>query len=564
MRVLGAVALTILVSFAGCLSSNSTTPDSGAGMQIPVTEGDAQQPFATFLCKDGYVAAGGLTAANLDRCNHRVTKPLLDASRLDVVGQHGPANEVSIAMNPTNILNAAGGAKDYTVSYVSDDAGCGEFTVWMGTYATFDGGLTWSNDLMPGFPGDDRPSPLSGNGCNTDPVLVFDDDGTLYYSGLNYRGARDDLSTIDFPGTEHDAVTGSQVYFARSQDGGASYDRITFTSFGDNDNVFNDKQWFAAQAGGDHMILTWSDFIGPGPVILYSESLDAGATWTPPRPIPGANALTVLAVQDSMPQYFTGPAGEQRVAATWVSTGVKASPHSEGPESVIAYAEGIVTPAGVQWIPATAAFSYNPVQSGPGRDGSGPSTFRWGTIPVLAVDTIGGACDGRRYVVWEDQPGPLDSDVNVLLRYSDDGVAWSMPLRVSYTGTGDQLMPWIETDEEGGVHVAYYDRRNDPDNRLLDVYYAYSEDCAETFLPDIRVTEASFDGDLGHHQNGSPFIGDYIGMDATSEAAMIIWADTRHTGSPGREAGSDVYTATILRDLDVRAQFDAVFSEPRP
>lgn len=561
----------VLPVLAGCIGGDDD--EEPATTSFPVVPAALSgQPFATFFCKDGYRLTSDIADGTVDRCNHRVTKPLLDSTLFDVVNQHGPANEVSISINPTNPLNAAAGAKDYSVSFVSDHAGCGEYTVWMGTYHTEDGGLTWSNDLMPGFPGDPRDSSLAGNDCNTDPVLVYDDDGTLWYGGLNYRGAREDTTTTDSPGASDDAYSGSQLYFARSDDGGASYPFISYASFGDNQAIFNDKQWFAAQPGGDHMIVTWSNFVSapvigfPGPLIMYSESLDAGATWGPPTQMPPGTTAVNSFVQGSMPQYLPGG---NSLAAIWRSTtgdpqGIAATTPAaptSGLSSVVAYTEAIVTPRGAVFEPPAAAFAYNPVKSGPNRDGSGPSTFRWGSGPVLAVDTSGGAHDGRRYVVWEDQPGPLDSNVDVLLRYSDDGASWSAPIQVSDNLTNDQFLPWIDVDPEGGVHIAFYDRRNDPENRLLDVYYAYSDTGGESFYPTVRVTETNFDGDLGIHQNGSPFIGDYIGLDASPELVYITWSDTRHSGMPGREVGSDVYTATLLRDHDdsIRSRLDPVY-----
>ena len=51
-----------------------------------------------------------------------------------------------------------------------------------------------------------------------------------------------------FPGSS-DATTASQLYFARSEDGGATFPTIAFCAVGDNGVQFNDKQWFAVQRG---------------------------------------------------------------------------------------------------------------------------------------------------------------------------------------------------------------------------------------------------------------------------------------------------------------------------
>jgi hypothetical protein len=552
MRLAPLAILLLLV--AGC-----SGPREDAGEDWGSLEGAA--PFSILLCKGGAARAGSEEAAAkpLDTCNHRVTLPLADAGRFDWTTQHGPGNEVSIAVNPLDPNNLIAGAKDYTVSYISDVAGCGAYTVWMGTFHSMDGGRTWSNDLMPGFPGDARPSPLKGNACGTDPVVVFDDDGTAWFHALNYVAGRDDSPVgIDGMGG-HDLYTGSQLYFARSDDGGATYpgSGITFASFGDRDHIFNDKNWFAVQPGGDHMIATWSNFVSTpapvpgvpstgGPVIMFTESFDAGASWSTPAPFPSGTAKAARNVQFSMPQYLPGG----RIAVIW---GDYSNP-TVASGAQVAYTEGIITPGGSVFAPAQAAFPMNPLKSGSARNGTGPSDFRISTYPVLAVDTSP-KCPGRRYVVWADQAGPLDSDTQVLLRWSDDGRAWSESMAVNDVENGDQFMPWIDVDPDGGVHAAWYDRRNDPENRLLDVYYAYSADCGASFGANIRVTEINFDGDLGHHQTGVPFIGDYIGLDTTATSAHMVWADTRHTGQVGRLAGSDVYVATLLRDAEAAAPF---------
>jgi hypothetical protein len=567
-------ALLVVGVLAGCLDTRNPAPSSEGGAQ-PATPAQlaAAVNFTILLCTHGAQVAPNLSGH--DECNHRVTKPLLDPKWFDVVDQHGPANEVSIAADPSNPLRVAAGAKDYTVSFVSDDKGCGAYTVWMGTYWSDDGGITWGNDLMPGFPGDTRASPLHGSDCNTDPVLVWDADGPLYYSGLNYGGARAGNHTVGdplYPGSS-DLTTASQIYFARSDDGGASYADFSFCATGDNGYQFNDKQWFAAQPGGDHMIVTWSPYYGdpplPGAVppqvsnpaaqsvsyISYCESMDGGATWSPQRFVNPGMAIPANS-QFSMPAYLPGG---KTIGLIWSAdvTGTNLPIDQQAAlGDQLAYTEGTITPAGTNFQPVLSTFTMHPIKAGPGRDGSGPSRFRMATYPVLAVDNSGGAHDGRRYVVWADQPGSIDTDIQVLLRWSDDGRNWSDPVTVNDDPAGDQFMPWIAVDPKGGVHVAWMDRRNDPTNRLLDVYYAYSDDGGLDFHPNVRLTEGSFDGDLGFHQTGAPFIGDYMGITATRDAAYVVWPDTRHTGEPTRATGSDVYTATILRDATAVGDFE--------
>jgi len=568
-----AVAVPLL---AGCMSG--PTPH---GMPAAPYATDAQlsaaAPFSAFLCTGGFRLAANLTQG-LDDCNHRVTHPLVDNRTFDWRTQHGPANEVSVSVDPRDPRRVAGGAKDYTVSYLDGfkPTPCGRYTVWMGTFSSADGGLTWTDDLLPGFPGDNRTSPLSGNQCMTDPVAVFGPDGTFHFSGLDYAGAREGSQTGGagnplFPGSS-DLTTASQVMFAQSADGGATFpnDGMGFCAIGDNGAQFNDKQWFAVAPDGQRMIVTWTPYFAvppapaPTPVplppnvtaalaqsasyISYCDSMDGGRTWGPQR-LFNPGTFSPVDAQFSMPAFLP-VGGAFDVGVIWAqdvdSTLPAQAKAAQGEE--LAYTEGRLTPLGTIFQPVLSTFPMNPVKEGPDRDGTGPSHFRVATYPVLAVDTSGGPHNGRRYVVWADQAGAVDTDVQVLLRHSDDGRTWSDPVAVNDVARGDQFVPWVSVDPKGGVHVAWLDRRNDPGNRLLDVYYAYSDDGGEHFHPNVRVTERSFDGDLGHHQTGVPFIGDYIGLSAGNASAVVFWSDTRHTGEPTRLAGSDVYSATLVRD----------------
>jgi hypothetical protein len=81
-------------------------------------------------------------------------------------------------------------------------------------------------------------------------------------------------------------------------------------------------------------------------------------------------------------------------------------------------------------------------------------------------------------------------------------------------------MPNVAVTNDGTVHVIFMDRRWDLGNKLIDITYAQSNDGGQTWS-NARVTSTSFDGDLGRHQNGGvPFIGDYLGLDATG---MDVW-----------------------------------------
>lgn len=546
-----AVLLLVAPLVAGCLADDpkeATDPvqDNPVADVPPGTDLATLPPFSLQLCDQGYrlvqTAAAALAAPDDGRnCDFRVTKPIDDPTRFDWQGQHGPANEVSVAVNPADPLNLAGGAKDYTVSYISDTADCGEYTVWNGHFVTHDGGRTWSNDLVPGFVGDPRASPLKGNLCNTDPVAVFDADGTYWHNGLNYRGAREDVGDPINPAGNGGLATGSQIFFARSSDGGDTFDRITFGSYGQNDpGIFNDKNWVAVDLASDHMIHTWTNFYGAAPAIMFIESFDGGATWSHPAPLtPGFSVAGVTGQgvgpvaptgQFSMPQYVHDD-GSTTIWVIWAAVGG------------VAVAKG--TLAGAAEGPQATVFA--PANLGPSLGSLGgagclqKADFRTSVYPVLAVDdSIAGKAagtHGRLHLAWA-QAGATGA--GIFVSHSDDGVAWTTPQEVTADLPDDQFMPWIDVDPNGIVHVGYYDCSIDAGGTNMTMGYTYSLDGGASWASNLWVGQAPFDGDLGHHQSGVPFIGDYIGVDASCHAVHFFWADTRH----GR---SDVYAATILR-----------------
>jgi hypothetical protein len=116
----------------------------------------------------------------------------------------------------------------------------------------------------------------------------------------------------------------------------------------------------------------------------------------------------------------------------------------------------------------------------------------------------------------------------------DNGRAtWSSPVRVNNDGAGsDQFFPWLSVDPTNGtVNVAFYDRRNDPGGRLVNMYNARSTDGGASFGENTRVSSVSFDpavqgNVLGSNNNAIGF-GDYIAVASMAGKAHLLWTDTR-------------------------------------
>ncbi len=86
-----------------------------------------------------------------------------------------------------------------------------------------------------------------------------------------------------------------------------------------------------------------------------------------------------------------------------------------------------------------------------------------------------------------------DGDI-FFIRSTAGGAAgsWSAPLRINDdplppAATPDQILPWMDIKPNGIIDIAWYDRRNDPNDVDWDVYLTTSTDGGITFFPNMLV-----------------------------------------------------------------------------
>src|SRR5437867_1869978 len=329
-------------------------------------------------------------------------------------------NEVTIAAFPSD--------RNVLVATARDTRQASGFS-WAGYYRSTDGGDTWQNALVPGFPGDTSPeglaSPVHDAGwkIGSDPVITADRDGRVYLAWLSFGP-----TTTEFAGW---------LVLTRYSNFGATYDftSVVFAGHdtpsdklgGPGNSRVTDKEWIAVDDTGGtcdgNVYIPWALFEGShGTKLSLQRSTDGGLTWTP-----------ILSLSHS--------------------------PNAQNQGATVAV--------------------------GPG---------------------------GEVYVAWEEFHK-------------------------------DQILPAMTTFR-GRVDVSFYDSRNDPEGKLLDIYYAQSNDDGLTFLPNVRVTDAAFDPNLGVTGGGAAFLGDYNGIASNAAGAHPIWADNRNV-SINSLRDQDIYTATI-------------------
>lgn len=515
-----ALALVTFVGiFAGCLSTHDDPVDS------PVSELGAH-----LLCyMDG----------EQELCN-------FEATRTPDTRQ---ANELSIAVNPTDPNNIIATGKDYTPEEAGD-------CVWSGLYTTKDGGRTWKNQNVPGSPWKKLQDPMatvypttfSRFWCATDPVVSFSADGkTAYWTVMPYQcdrlsGSKTGRDVVpenpvveDQGGLNDWFWTCSSMYVLVSHDGGETWPEWQEVAFGPR--LEHDKQWIATAPNGD-VLLCWdrdtsyqsatgtaADQLNPGGnVIVCAVSHDEGKSWTDPTT---ANEdwigyLPALEYDANSVAYMVALDNDHVIVSK--------------------SADGLL------WSPPVVVGDYKDPQSGgeygwPVVEGS---DFRIFAVPMIAIDRSDGPYSGSIYVTWftHGVPEHAKGKGDILVSYSrDGGETWSPPAKPyadNETRKIDRFMPAISADPNGTVDLSWYDRRDDPANHLFDLYFSYSKDGGQSWAQNLRVSEVSSDEQFSHHQNGMVFLGDYRDQDSTTQGAHLVWVDTRNQKA-------DVYVATVLR-----------------
>ncbi|MFT5150408.1 MAG: hypothetical protein ACI841_000389, partial [Planctomycetota bacterium] len=171
-----------------------------------------------------------------------------------------------------------------------------------------------------------------------------------------------------------------------------------------------------------------------------------------------------------------------------------------------------------------------------------PGNFRSPSLVGFAVSPV----DESLYVVYPDTTSIESNGSNVDVYFSqstDAGLTWSVPVVINddaVSPPGDQFFPWIECDEDGGLHCLFFDTRgvvqNDSDSvGFIDSYYSYSTDAGANWTEHKLTTTPA---NSGTAFTGGVFMGDYLGMSVAGHRVIPTYLDT-----PGGD--SDVYTRVI-------------------
>jgi hypothetical protein len=396
-------------------------------------------------------------------------------------------NEQSIAVNPLNPNQVV------VFSNTENIDGDPNFDGGLFSAYSHDGGKTWFQQNL--FTDDTLPE----HAC-CDPQAVWDSFGNLWLIYLTLDG---------------------NVGLALSTDAGQSFTTQQLTTTDDCDQP--SIAWGTGPGGSVSVWITY--FIGsPTPRQEVQGFIVAGkgfANFLPngfPQLVPGSEL-----VNGQFGDIAVGPSGE--VAVTYhaymgpAATGagptqifVNVDPDGFGPRGfgprVLATGTNV---GGARIIPATS-----------NNLGIDPE-------PSLSIDRSHGKFRGRMYLTYSDAANTTTTDIDVMLRHSDDmGLTWSAPRRVNDVATGSQFNQDVVVDQfTGMVGLGWYDTRNGG-TTSAEFFVTVSDDGGKTFAKNravsagLSTSNLMFPISVGVRPLG---YGDFNKIDFVNGNLQLCWAD---------------------------------------
>jgi hypothetical protein len=472
-----------------------------------------------------YVRYDGGTDETMDRCS---------------TGKR-QQNEPTVAVDPSDTDVVVAGSNDYCSAIVNGE-------VWTGYYRSTDGGASWANSLLPGYPDDSSEaglaSPLHGKcGAAGDPTQAFDGDGNLFYGFICFNRSK--------------PINGG-VYVAKYTDHGSAYERTTLVKRGTPSGLFQaglfqDKINLTVDqtsgAHGGNVYVAWSqyDAFAPTNGILFSRSTDGGESFQRPyRVTPaehGTGSFTDLAV---------GPDGS--VWLTYITYASSSRPTTD--VWLLGSTDGGASFGAPEHVASISRFDSDLFTGGTGGVdcGDGPFACPSGyTFSRFFSNSAVAADEDGVHVVWA---GRLEDGQSKVWARTLAGGSWSDAETVDGVATGHQWMPDIAS-ADGTITVVFYDSRTDtgyapdrpPGNTatgtnsgdVVHTWIAESVDGGDTWQETQVTTAGSNFGWMTHGSRRVGFWGDYIYASAVPGAVHVVWTDSRdlRSGTDPRDGAAD-------------------------
>jgi hypothetical protein len=440
-------------------------------------------------------------------------------------------NEPSIAIDPSRPQVVVAGSNDYCAAIVNGD-------LWAGYYRSTDGGTTWTDSLVPGYPEDTSPkgqeSPTQGS-CSAagDPSQSFDGEGRLFYAFICFNRVQ--------PGN-------GSIYVATYSDHGSDYKRTVRVARGTPSTwgLFQDKINLVTDPASGNVYVAWVRYPGQSAnnTLFFSRSTDHGRTFSDPIAVAkglGEKQFADMAVGPDGNLYLafrTFDSQGPTEAAAWLARSTNGGLSFNKPRKVANF-EAF----------SGDAFGATDCGDGPFACESGLTYSRFDSVVAVAADAEG------VHVVWTGRQA--DGQAKTFVRNSPDGLTWPTPKdTLDDVDEGHQWFPDIASGQ-GVLTVVFYDSRVDPayspdlppgntadgknSGDVVNTFVAQSDDGGVTW-DETQITTAG--SNMGWETSGARrigFAGDYNYVSAVGNRVSVAWTDTRDLipGSDPRETGED-------------------------
>jgi hypothetical protein len=477
-----------------------------------------------------------------------------------------------IGVNPRDFDNLVAGQNDSMVGFNH----CGyDFS--------FDGGDSWASvgTSPPPFYQELFKTNDTADACS-DPAGSFDHLGNAYVTGVFFEVA--DVESSIWVAKSNWPNGGAFWHEPRQVDAWQEYRTAVMgePASDNNPDIFHDKELMVADSRSTspkkgRVYLTWTRFettnfpvpnAGRSPIV-FSQSLDGGATWSPQVIISGSSAAFC--------KDFSGTAGNPNACDQ--DQGSHPVVGADGTIYVI-FGNGNTPDPGfnqvlmvkctpdkscnneADWTPPVrisdlvGTHPFGPAAAGcPGRQCLPPNGYR---VPEFTSMSISVDRWSNLYAIWADHRnntnpncdfrtspagnGSPPCDHDVLYSHSEDGGAtWSPALTVtprSRLGETAQWQPWSDVAGDGSkVYAAFYDRQygNCESTGCNDITLATITK-PRSGHPNVsykRITTSSMPNLVpANNPVQAGFLGDYMWVEVShhnfnQKDVHIVWADTR-------------------------------------
>jgi hypothetical protein len=521
------------------------------------------------ITDQAYVRHDGGSDATIADCNSDATTPTPGG---DGSGER-QQNEPTAAVNPLTPSRMTAGANDYCAVQTVGDA-------WAGFYYSSNGGTSWTNSLLPGYPTDTsaagRASPLFGLvGGSGDPVQAWDRSNHLYYAGIAFNRVRPVNGSVWIARYHWPGFAVSPMYEFTTLISRGTPTPFGIGHFEDKIEVEADKGTASPFAG--NVYVCWARFTGAGNnFVEFARSTDGGRTFT------------IKKISESVHGSQSCDIGITRTGTVFVAwRQFDFTPGQDIPQKQHDAVVWVRSDNGGQSFTKPAvAFEFThfdmtdrSVSGGRARDcGDGPLACQSGYVfgrvdsgPRIAADPVAGQGDEAYVVVEATVPGTetatgttygtvtngTGSQGSIYFSKTTNGGAnWSTPTRVDPQAKGHQFYPDIDIDN-GVLYAVYHDSRNDnasgppgtagdfrtvPFGNVfvggaagsiaglgLETWYSSSTDGGSTWSH-AKASSVQYLENFEQFGNRDvPFFGDYNYVDVEGSKVLMNWTDSRET-----------------------------------